>query len=116
MRSVLWKTFGLPAPFLIGLLGFSSPSEELVGGRVAALVCGDAVEMLCHPFLNGEECRAFTKWGDAGADTTKDDYYERAPGVYINRCSSFNRNKCQGMGDAPLDSQGCMTKNIWEGI
>lgn len=48
MRSVLWKTFGLSAPILMGLLGFSSPSEKLVGGRVDAVVCGDVVSLFCE--------------------------------------------------------------------
>ena len=57
MKSLLWKTFGLTAPILLGLIGFSSPSEGLVGGgRVVARVCGDVGELTCASDKRGEKC------------------------------------------------------------
>jgi hypothetical protein len=63
MRSVLWKTFGLSAPILMGLLGFSSPSEKLVGGRVDAVVCGDVVSLFCGPSRPLDQCQTLYEVG-----------------------------------------------------
>ena len=54
MKSLLWKTLGLTAPILLGLIGFSTPSEGLVGGGgVVARVCGDVGELTCASDLPG---------------------------------------------------------------
>lgn len=113
MKSQIWKTCGMTAPILLGLIGFSSPSEKLVGGgRVAVIVCGDPVKMDCLPWLNGEECKPFTKWGDDSVDNTPDDYYTRRPGELLNKCSTFNRNQCQGIGDQPIEIESCKNKVV----
>jgi len=110
MRSVLWKTFGLSAPILVGLLGFSSPSEKLVGGRVDAVVCGDVVSLFCGPSRPLDQCQPFTKWGDANVDPTDDDYYERDPYTIYNCATNNPGTGCLGMGDAPKQSSPCIAQ------
>jgi hypothetical protein len=107
MKSLLWRTFGLTAPILLGLIGFSSPSEGIVGGgRLVQRVCGDSVTMQCNPTSSDDVCRPFTKWGDANTDNTPDDWYV-ADSRNLNRCDAFNKNTCSGIGDRPVEDTFC---------
>ena len=101
MKSLLWKTLGLTAPILLGLIGFSTPSEGLVGGGgVVARVCGDVGELTCASDLPGKTCKPMSKWVDAAADPTLDDYYV-VDG--LNNCETKNPGtECKGTGDKPV--------------
>ncbi len=111
MKSLLWKTFGLTAPILLGLIGFSSPSEGLVGGgRVVARVCGDVGELTCATDEEGETCLPMSKWANADSDPTDDDDFV-VDGR--NDCETKNKGtKCKGTGDKPVFDPDCRTATV----
>jgi hypothetical protein len=109
MRSLLWKTFGLTAPILLGLIGFSSPSEGLVGGgRVAVSVCGDSAPLSCSSNRPRDSCKDGSKWVNADADPTPDDVF--VPKDLVDCREKNSGTECNGAAYAPYWHLDC--KNL----
>ena len=112
MKSLLWNTFGLTTPIVLGLIGFSSPSEGLIfGGRVAASLCGDVVELTCASDSPNQTCLPMSKWGDENVDSTDDDHF-----IVDGRNDCERKNpgtECNGTGNRPKFDAACVKVVVW---